>query len=79
MIICAQESLYPPGRKLRIGWYDYMCPGIPISPWSKAKDRLVMIICAQESLYAPGRKLRIGWYDYDGFFPATPGCKRAVR
>jgi len=33
----------------------------------------------QESLYTPTRKLRIGWYDHDGFFPVTPGCKRAVK
>lgn len=25
------------------------------------------------------RKLRIGYYDCDGFFPTTPGMKRAVR
>ncbi|CAG0893200.1 unnamed protein product [Darwinula stevensoni] len=24
------------------------------------------------------KKLKIGYYDEDGFFPATPGCKRAV-
>ncbi|XP_023344205.1 fatty acid amide hydrolase 1 [Eurytemora carolleeae] len=43
------------------------------------EDWMVIPLQWQESLYTPGRKLRIGWYDYDGFFPATPGCKRAVR
>lgn len=28
---------------------------------------------------AMNRKLRIGYYDCDGFFPTTPGMKRAVR
>ena len=33
----------------------------------------------QECLYTPARKLRVGWYDEDGYFPCTPGCKRAVK
>jgi len=33
----------------------------------------------QADLYKPGRKLRIGWYDDNGYFPPTPGMKRAVR
>lgn len=42
-------------------------------------DWRVVPVQWQDDLYKPDRKLVIGWYDEDGFFPVTPGCKRAVR
>ena len=35
-------------------------------------------MCVPQS-FTPGRKLRIGYYDDDGFFPVTPGVRRAVK
>ena len=43
------------------------------------EDWRVIPLPWQADLYSPNRKLRIGWYDDDGFFPAMPGCKRAVH
>ena len=42
-------------------------------------DHTVLPIPWRGHLFEPGRKLRVGWYDDDQFFPAVPGCKRAVR
>lgn len=33
----------------------------------------------REEVFGMTRKLKIGWYDQDGYWPATPGCSRAVR
>ena len=43
------------------------------------EDWRVIPLPWQEDLFEPTRKLRVGWYDDDGFFPAMPGCKRAVH
>ena len=45
--------------------YQYDPELVPI-PWN-------------EQLFTTKRKLRIGFYDDDGFIPATPGMRRAVR
>ena len=42
-------------------------------------DHGVVPLKWRPELFNPGRKLKIGWYDSDGFIPATPGCKRAVK
>ena len=43
------------------------------------KDWRVSPIPWRENMFNPGRKLKIGWYDHDGYFPPTPGPRRAVH
>ena len=43
------------------------------------EDWRVVPIPWREAMFNRGKKLKIGWYDQDGYFPATPGCSRAVH
>ena len=38
-----------------------------------------ILFSLQKMFSAVDRKLKIGYYEDDGFFPTTPGIRRAVR
>lgn len=57
---------------LPIPWNDQVANQGPV-------HLLVVLILLWSQIIKTDRKLRIGYYDNDGFFPATPGVRRAVR